>query len=129
MDPFSVTASILTILGTLESGISIANRLYNAPEEFQALLIELAGLALVIHGIDELPVDYLAQEGLHTSLLAAKATLLELEELICYRLTEASGRRVDRLPWTRHKAKVNCLREQLKNKMETLTAMLAVSRS
>ena len=121
MDPLSVSASILTILGSLNSGVHAANRLYKAPQGLKALISELAELTSVIHGIDDL-----SEDKLEPSLLAAKAVLLELEELICYRLTKVTGLTVDRLAWSRHKYQVDVLRDQLRCKRDTLTAMLAV---
>lgn len=129
MDPLSVSASILTVVATVNGGLAIVNRLLNAPEELQALVTELADLAPIIRNIGNLPHDHLVQNGLLAQLEVAKAILLELEELICYRLTKASGSRVDRTGWASRKTQIDLLRKQLKDKRDVLTTTLAIMNS
>lgn len=129
MDPLSISASILTVVATVNGGLAIVNRLLSAPEELQALVTELADLTPIISSIGRLPHDHLVQNGLLGQLEAAKAVLLELEELICYRLTKASGSRVDRSEWASRKTQIDRLRKQLRDKRDVLTATLTILNS
>ena len=116
MDPLSLTASIIAVLGAIGSisnGLQKLSSLHHAPMTLLALNNEISDLQLIIRMTHDLLQDQEnianadsinPSEYLRPLLVRAKDKLLELDMLIHYRLT-ASGRNgeveLNGLTWTR----------------------------
>ena len=131
MDPLSVTAGILAILSAVSASVQTAKTLYNAPRELDVLTAKLNDLASIVRDISKLPDLHRSSiTSLSPILQSTKEKLLELDELISYRLTRpASGLRVDRLQWGRHRPQVKELRTQLRRTRMDLVASMGVLNS
>ena len=129
MDPLSIPISIVTILSAVQTGVRAAIRIHEAPRELSVLALELSDLTNVVRGISALPRAHIRFSGLSLSLLSTKACILELDELIHYRLLSADHKRVDRWAWTWNRQQIKSLREQLRIKKDSLTASLVLLNS
>ena len=114
MDPLSLTASIITVLGaggTVAKGLSRIRYLKNAPNTLLQLNNEVTDLLLLIRAVNELylqpndlsTISILQEEVVCNILERAKHAVLELEKLIEYVLTKETsmGTKVDTLAWSR----------------------------
>ena len=114
MDPLSLTASIIAVLGaggTIAKGLSKIRRLKSAPDILLQLNNEVTDLHLLIRAVNELyhrptnlnPTSTLQEKVVCNALERAKYAVLELEKLIEYVLTKqtARGTEVDTLAWSR----------------------------
>ena len=114
MDPLSLAASILAVLGaggTIAKGLAKIRRLKRAPCILLQLNNEVTDLHLLIRAVNEIyhssaniiPVSTLQEEVVYNALKRAKHDVLELEKLIEYILTKetSSGTEIDTLAWIR----------------------------
>ena len=114
MDPLSLTASILALLGaggTIAKGLAKLRRLKRAPYILLQLNNEVTDLHLLIRAVNEIyhssakiiPASTLQEEVVSNALKRAKHDVLELEKLIEYVLTKetSNGTKIDTLAWTR----------------------------
>ncbi|KAG8529152.1 uncharacterized protein KY384_005787 [Bacidia gigantensis] len=127
MDPLSVTASILAILGAggkIGKGLKKVVHLKDAPDALLALNNEVADLKLVVADIDdhlralEEVSDSAPPKSVTSALEKVKSTTLELERYIAYDLTTVDGKtkdlRVDRSKWMRAEVVLSNLREAIR---------------
>lgn len=139
MDPLSLTASILTIVGVagaVGNGFSKLIGLRHAPGILLALNNEVADLYCVVQAVDHLLREH--SETIHTaaitnlcrSLERAQSTLFELEDLIRNGLTIVNNnggeRKLDRVGWLRSASKVRELKNQLRADRTDLSAALSL---
>ena len=129
MDPLSIGASVITVVGATGKVIKEIRRLktlQDAPRELDDLLAEVSQFELVlqaIHKAHEEPGSEL-KELLET----AQRILVDLESLIEYKLTEAgTSNKVDRWQWTRSSKEVERLRGQLRIVTANLVALVGVN--
>lgn len=120
MDPLSITASVLGILGAVQQankGVGKLRSLKHANQDFSFLLNELADLEIVLTQVNSLSqdLDARAPDGpagaLKSHLKRASAQLLELNELVAYNLSKpepetGGGYKVDRVGWLRNEQKI-----------------------
>ena len=127
MDPFSLTAGIIGVLGVggqLAGCLKKIETLKGAPKELRELNGEISDFYLVVkqvHGLchqcsEDSGVS--RDNGLRSPLARMKGKLLELEELVAFKLTKSGSTdrdiQVDRSRWLRLKPKVQKLREDLR---------------
>jgi hypothetical protein len=127
MDPLSITASILAIVGAAQQatkGVGKLRSLRNAKGDFSALLNELADLQTILaqatalsHDLDARGSDG-AVIGLKSLLKGALAQVLELDQMIQYNLSKPelddTGRnKLDRKGWILNESKVLALQRKL----------------
>ena len=139
MDPLSLTASILTIVGVagaVGNGFSKLIGLRHAPGILLALNNEVADLYCVVQAVDHLLREH--SETIHTaaitnlcrSLERAQSTLFELEDLIRDGLTivrnNGGERKLDRVGWLRSASKVRELKNQLRTDRIDLSGALSL---
>ena len=112
MDPLSLTASLLAILGAggaIAKGLDKIRRLKNAPNVLLQLNNEVVDLHLLIRAVDGLYHQHsdsfkTSQHQIIYSILSrAKEALLELEKLISYHWTKETdnGIEINRTAWIR----------------------------
>ncbi len=114
MDPLSITAGIVAILGAggvLGKRVKSLIALESAPDELLILNNEISDLQYVLHDVQDLLQQHLDGQGAPVPLALTKAlqrsreTVLALEKLIAYDLTVIDSRykkpRVDKSRWLR----------------------------
>ena len=136
MDPLSITAGIISVLGaggTVAGGLSKIRGLKRAPNVLLQLNNEVTDLQLLVQAIDELyrqHIDTTAiqQEVVCNALERAKHTVLNLEKFIQYTLTKETGVgiKVDRVSWFRHHDRVREMRDTLRCVRSDLNAVWMV---
>jgi hypothetical protein len=139
MDPLSVTASILTLLGTAEvasKGLKKFMSLKGAPALVFALNNEVSELRLTLKEI-EVILGYKANStsmkkyldsGVHPIIATGRSKLLALEELIHMRLTRPDGS-LDKVAWLRVEDKVAGLQKDLRHISQKLATVLGIMTS
>ena len=141
MDPLSLTASIIAVLGagsTISRVLRKIQQLKDAPELLLQLHNEITDLYLLIRVVDQLyhgheyfrNQDFDAQqEAICSVLTRAKRDVLELEKLIAYVLTRETdaGAEVDRVAWLRSQWKITEMRNSLRRARYDLHALWMVT--
>ena len=142
MDPLSLTASIITIVGVggkFGKAMARVRALKNAPAIFLALNNEIADLHYVVQDVDDVLrrhsdiVGTIPARSLCRALEKSKSTLSSFERLVSYQLTTVDGKenhaRLDRSAWLRAEKKVqrvmNDIREDKINLSNALTILNA----
>ena len=126
MDPLSLTASLLAILGAggaVAKGLDKIRRLKDTPSVLLQLNNEIADLHLLIHAVDEIfhehtdSIKSSQHQIIYSILCRAKEALLELEELISYRWTKETdqGLEINRTAWVRAQTKVTEMTGKIRN--------------
>jgi len=130
MDPLSVTASVLTVLGaagTVLRSLEKTRSFRKAPEEVHALIEEVSDLRTVLGGVETLLRERRENDrsldgallGLSVLLGRAKNKLLELDSVVHYRLIKhqhtKSGFEVARSKWVREKSAVASIQQALRD--------------
>ena len=127
MDPLSITASILAIVGAAQQatkGVGKLRSLKHAKGDFSALLNELADLQTILTQVTALSHDLDARRtdgavvGLNSLLKGALAQVLELDQIVQYNLSKSdlddAGRiRLDYKGWIINESKVLALQRKL----------------
>ena len=139
MDPISITASIIAVLGaggTVAKGLNRIRRLNNAPEILLQLNNEVVDIHLVIRSVDELAQQWSQQpstserqrELVHAALSRTKDTVLELERLIAYILTKETdtGAKVDRLAWIMNMERIREMKNKIRAARDNLNSIWAM---
>lgn len=139
MDPLSITASIITLLGTAEVASKSLKRitsLKGAPALVFALNNEVSELRLTLKEIEVIlsykanstPIKKYLDSGAHPIIASARSKLLALEELIHMRLTRPDGT-LDKVAWLRVEAKVSRLQKDLRHISQKLATVLGIMTS
>ena len=138
MDPLSVTASILAVLGAggeIGKACKKIIDLRDAPDALIALNNEVTDLHILVRDVDNVlrlhsrisETD--APPSVTSALERVKATLLRLESLIAYELTTPSGNngpRLDRSVWLRAESKVQKLKDDIRADRVALASALSL---
>ena len=140
-DPLSITASIIAVLGAAEGvnkTLSKIKSLRHAPNEVLALINEVSDLRLVLGEVERCvirdasrpssPIEQL--QTMSTLVERAKNTLLELDQLIQYRLLKATSRsaelKVSRREWAAAKPVIERFRQGLRDIRLNIVSQLVV---
>ncbi|KAK0510246.1 hypothetical protein JMJ35_007640 [Cladonia borealis] len=141
MDPLSVTASIIALFqagGTVSKGLKKIANLRNAPDILLALNNEVADLHALLGNIDDVLRHHREIIGLEPivslcrALDRAKRTLLELENVLAYKLTSIrckdgeSHQVLDRSSWLRLESRVQRLKDEIREDKVSLSSELSV---
>ncbi|CAI6330864.1 unnamed protein product [Periconia digitata] len=140
MDPLSITASILAIVGASEQavkGLAKLRALKDAPAELSALINEVSDLRAVLAQICFLGVqlEQASNNGpviaLRSLLDRANGQILELDQCIQHDISKPEatnpGRiKVSRVSWTLHQKRVSSLRQDLRTTRLNLGTALGV---
>ena len=142
MEPFSISASILTILsagGQILRDLSKIINLGWAPDVLLALNNEVVDLKITINNIDSFlqEQDQKANSACLTSIANAlqrtKTTLLELEQIIAYGLTKVSkdgqSLKIDRSVWMREERNIHSIKDSIRDNRIVLTQALGLFNS
>lgn len=129
MDPLSITASLIAVIGAAQrvtKGLKVLKSVEEAPESLQRLLEDVSMFTTVLQAIQTAcPVKQQKFLGLEPALSRAKAKLLEIDTLITYVLTKpGESDKVDRWQWIRKREKISTLRQELQDIQNTLIALV-----
>ena len=138
MDPLSLTASIIAIVGggsTVAKGLKKILSARHLPDILLQLNNEVTDLQYIVQDINDL-LQQQAQKHLpsYASLISAlkfsKQTLLALESLIAYELTTVDSRdgqtRIDWISWLRVEPKIKRLKEDIRTDRVRLSSALSL---
>ena len=142
MDPLSITASLIALIGAAESiavGINKLASLRNAPASVLALNNELSDLRLVLREVEPLLQKHYqaladtqssrfpasGKSTLLISIQRAKVKLVELESIVQSRLMVRMGIR-DKLAWTYEQDKIIRAKDDLRTARLNIAAALGV---
>ena len=130
MEPLSVTASVVAVLGAarrLLKGLGLLKAAEGAPASLDDLLLHLSGIEEVLQATQDVPTEpSTVSPGLSRVLGRTKAKFVEMESLIQYTLTEAGeSSKVDRWQWLRKRDEIEKLRRQLDALRNDLTALIS----
>ena len=142
-DPLSITASIIAVVGAAEGvtkTLTKIKNIRNAPEELLALINEVSDLQIVLGDIQSytqtMTISPPIQDAFqHLSVLIDRARnkLLQLDELIQYRLTKpesAVGRiKVSRREWATARTTIDNFRQSLRDIKLNIIAQMSVINS
>lgn len=144
MDPLSLTASIITVVGAgsaVNKGLKKILLARNLPDIVLQLNNEVTDIKYVVHDVDNLLRQHAqinlddrrpsqSQASLAWALERAKQTLLALESLIAYELTTVDshdGRtKIDWISWLRVESKVKSLKDDVRTDRLRLSAALSL---
>lgn len=139
MDPLSVTASILAVIGTagvVGKGLTKIVALRHAPDILLGLKNEVADLYCVVQGVDHLIRQHtetaraIPIANLCRALEKASMTLFGLEDIIENDLSTVRARdgeiKLDRYAWLRSASKVQKMRDQIRADRVDLAAALSL---
>lgn len=138
MDPLSVTASILALLGAggkVGTACKKIIALRHAPAGLMALNNEVTDLHILVQDVDDILRQDSETSGTDTppsvtsALKRTRATLLRLETLIAYELTTPSASnesRLDRSVWLRAESRVQKLKDDIRADRVALTSALGL---
>ena len=136
MDPVSVTASVIAILGTggvIAKGLGKIRRLKNAPTILLQLNNEVADLHLLVQAVDELCRHStlsppLQRDLVYNNLERTRNALLELEQLIEYTLSKEtnSGSQINRMGWIGSLHRIKEVKDTLRAARDDLITVWAV---
>ncbi|KAJ4371530.1 hypothetical protein N0V83_004749 [Neocucurbitaria cava] len=140
MDPLSITASVLAIIGASEKtvkGLAKLRSFKHAVAEFSALINEVQDLRLVLanvavqnHQLEQNPDDGPVL-ALRSLLKRAEKQVQELEEYIQYDLSkpgidEPGGIRVKRRSWVLHQEKLATIQQGIKTSRLNLATAIGI---
>ena len=144
MDPLSLTASIIAVIGAADKagkGLKELMALRHAPDILLQFNNEVADVQLILHTVESrhqndnhTTINEHEHEHEHelmcNALEKVKKALLELEQLIAYSLTKvtSSGNTVDYIVWLRSKKKIQQVREKIrsaKNDLQLATSIMS----
>ena len=140
MDPLSVTASIVGILG---AATKVSSVLYNfvhdakgAPKLAQTVLAEVNGLSTVLSHLQTYILGLATSSKSRTSLILADqvivtladcvTTFSELEAVLGTARIESELRILDRIKWASKESKVSGIQGRLQSNKSSLTLMLTI---
>ena len=139
MDPLSVTASIVAVVGaagSLTSGLRKIHALKDAPDDLRQLYEELSDIHLLVSTIqascrqwsNRVLVEDECDKFIAVTLKRSSAELLDVEKLIAYDLTKATsnGDKLDKMAWLRAQGKVRSAQARLRDTRSRLAEILNV---
>ena len=130
MEGLSAAGSALAVAGAARDLGRISyrsfKRLRDAPKELQDLLDEASRLQHFFRFVHDVCIDRIRDlpRGSEEMVQQGKAKMLELEELIYYKLTQPDdGTKVDRAAWMKHKGCVQELVRSIRNIQQDIVGM------
>ena len=143
-DPLSITASIIAVVGAAEGvtkTISKISNLRNAPNQVLALINEVSDLRIILGDIHSYIIEntqrsQISQKRLqHTTIFVdrAREKLLQLDELIQYRLTKPESVpnqiKISRREWAGARATIERFQQDLRDIRLNIIAQMTVVNS
>ena len=142
-DPLSITASIIAVVGAAEGvtkTLAKIKSIRNAPDELLPLINEVSDLKIILSDMQ----NYITQNtqkpqisqqelrNISTLINRAKEKLLELDQLIQYRLVKPESIsdqiKVSRREWLRAKSTIEKFRQSLRDiKLNIMAQMMVIN--
>ena len=129
MDPLSVTASTIAIIGAVQQGLRVLKAAKGAPEGLNDLLDRVSRFESLLYTIQNvLPASQKGMPGLAKAMGEAQIKLLEVNKLVQYSLTKAGeNTKVDYWQWLRKGEIIEKLKRQLDDTRNDLTSFMGVN--
>lgn len=132
MDPLSVAASVIAVVGAAKKAaqvITLLKTLKNAPEELQELVNEVSRVEAILEDVNSACDNgRRSTAALDLQVQRADAKLLELQILLQYDVVRAKDpAEIDRVSWVRRQGKINNLHKQLSAIRQDITLVLAAA--
>jgi hypothetical protein len=127
MDPFSISAGILTILGATTSAFKAARIVFRAEKDFIHLASDLEIIQLIVDNIHELVESHPSPNPVLNQILEkTQAKILDAKTLIdnCHR--KPNSDELSLRAWLRHRSKAETLRQDLKEMKHDLSTGLVL---
>ncbi|KAL9067376.1 MAG: hypothetical protein Q9157_006830 [Trypethelium eluteriae] len=138
MDPLSVSASIVALVGAATTAVKIIKKLHDAPSEVCGLLEEISDLQAVLAGLhtvvtnlsaeDRSPTTRLLTQSLSDLLDRAKSKIVKIGGIIHGILdrpaAENGKAKVSRVSWLMEKSNVRALQEDIRSIKLSLALLL-----
>ena len=143
-DPLSITASIIAVVGAAEGVTKTLSKIKNmrhAPDELLALINEVSDLRIILSDIHSYIVENTERPQIpyerlqHVTIFVnrAKEKLLQLDELIQYRLTKPESVtdqiKISRREWARAKTTIERFQQNLRDIRLNIIAQMTVVNS
>ena len=113
---------------SIRKTVKTLRQLKRAPQELKQLLHQVDAIVLVTNAISNTAASTNPPEGLAHLLEQLKRQLLELEQLIQFKLVKASVvLEVDRVAWTRHSKEVSMRLNEVSKTTEYISVMFSAS--
>ena len=138
-DPLSITASVIAVVGAAEGVGKTLNKIRNfrdAPKELLALINDISDLRIVLgdlesHLTQNAPsIQEEQSEHISTLLNRAKEQLLQLDELVHYRLTRSDSTpqqvKISRQEWAKATSTIKKYRKRLQNTRLNIVAHMLI---
>lgn len=138
MDPLSITASLLAVIGAAKAGASGLRKLSSyrkAPSELADLLSELECFQQMLSDVQsflELYPHAIFNEGLHECVLGSASKVKVINNLVAsdpFKLSRLSNGKNVRVVWLRHKQILLNLRDELRVSRTDFAARLGLVRA
>ena len=135
MDPFSLTASILTVVAAAQAGVEGLRKLNNfrkAPQELEDLALELESIKSLLQDVEhflELNPLLLQSGGLSQSVRCAASKITKINKLLesgPFALLKLSNAAQGRLVFVRYKVRLQSLRDDLRVVRQDLAVRLGL---
>ena len=127
MDPLSITAGILAIIGAVNSSISATVKFCEAPQELSLLRDELDHFCAVIQDIESMQIDIKWHKSLFTALQQSKTVITSLDKQLRQRILAHEGKMAIRFAWLKHSSRTRELRKQLQLSRSKIVEALGVA--
>ena len=129
MDPLSITASTIAVIGAVQQGLRFLKAANGAPEGLNDLLDRVSRFESLLHTIQNvLPASQRGMPGLAKAMEEAQIKLLEVNKLVQYSLTKAGeSTKVDYWQWLRKGNIIEKLKRQLDDTRNDLTSFMGVN--
>lgn len=123
MDPLSITASLLTVIGAAKAGangVRKLSRYRKAPSELADLLSELEMFQDILSDVrlfTEIYPDILFSDGLHECVQGSASKIAAINNLVAsnpFKLSKLSDDKHARIVWVRYKQTLLSLRDDLR---------------
>ncbi|KAI9689009.1 MAG: hypothetical protein M1822_000746 [Bathelium mastoideum] len=127
MDPLSITAGILAIIGAVNSSISVTLKFCEAHQELNLLRDELDHFCAIIQEIESMGIELKRHKSLFTVLQQSKTIVTSLEKQLNQRILAREGKMAVRLAWLKHSFRLRDLRKQLQLSRSKIVEALGVA--
>ena len=139
-DPLSIATSILAFISTAEAVGKVLlklKKLQTAPDEYLAYINEVSDLRNILSSIRDYmvrntssaPVSHTELSNLSALIERAKATIIEVDSLIQYRIVKAGSLKISRREWVRAKDTIEKFRQILRDIRLSIIAQMVVINS
>lgn len=138
MDPLSILGAVIALVGVTSTTVSKVRQIYGSHRECNELLRDLNDAKILFREVERCVIERRGQNGLSQDAIEHLCSLLETANSILQSLNKLASDLVgdldidvkskpSRLKWTRHRAKIMSLREQLRKVQESVKVACTIT--